>query len=143
MISNRRQTSLVHHGLIWRGGTNFIPITSRLYSLDFRNAFVRYDLVTHTMTIFVNGVGQSSSNTKMAFVGANASLFIGRWSGEYFKGALCDLRIYPAALTDQIVYSIFNGSMSRPQAYVHSPDIGLILSPSFSNTRSAQSEQWS
>ena len=68
------------------------------------------------MTIFVNGVPQSSTPTKPAFLGDNTNLFIGRWAADpnngarLYNGLIADLRIYSVAISDSNIASLVNSS---------------------------------
>ena len=61
------------------------------------------------MKLYVNGILRSSTANTNGFQASDADLYIGKDdSGNYYKGAIDDVRIYNRALTDAEVVGLFN-----------------------------------
>ena len=73
----------------------------------------RYNQLSQTMTIFVNGVGIQDYNHP-GFQGQD-TLFIGLWPSYYYSGSIDELQIFNDAISDLQVAGLFNkysGSIS-------------------------------
>ncbi len=76
--------------------------------------YVTYVFTGSQKRIYVNGVLDSSQNSSAPTIN-NANARIGNnayWSGNFFQGLLDEVRIYPHALSDQEIQSLFTSSIN-------------------------------